>query len=169
MSTLSITVRDNKKQFLPGDTITGAVAWQISQEVEALELRLIWFTSGKGTTDVSVENVQRFPQPALVGNSAFSFVLPSAPHSFSGNLISLTWALELVATRGDDATRWEFVMAPGGTEIVLPKGDDSILKKLPPWLRGKMQARLEAEAQKHQLPAGFTDARQSFLETLKKK
>lgn len=139
MSTLAISSRDNKTHFQPGEILEGTVSWQLDVGAQAIELRLIWFTSGKGDTDVSVEETRHFDSPPLAGSSAFRFALPLAPHSFSGQLISLSWALELVVMPGADAARWEFFIAPAGREIILPKGENPDLQKLPSWLKGKLQ------------------------------
>jgi len=139
MSILNIKTRDNQANYIPGEILEGVISWQLDGVIEALELRLIWFTSGKGDTDVSVENTQRFNAPSLSGDSAFRFVLPTAPHSFSGQLISLTWALELVAIPGEESERCEFSLAPDGHEIMLPKVENPDLEKIPKWLKNKLQ------------------------------
>lgn len=138
MNTLSISSRDNKINFNPGDTLEGNISWQLSAPIEALELRLIWFTSGQGDTDVSVENMQRFDAPSLTGDSTFRFTLPTAPHSFSGQLISLSWALELVVIPGTAASKWEFIMAPGGQEIILSQSIKPDLSQVPAWFKNKL-------------------------------
>lgn len=123
MSLLEIRSHDNRTQFRPGETLEGSVNWLLDKSAEALELRLIWFTRGKGDTDVSVEQTRRFEAPHLSGDDAFRFVLPEAPYSFSGKLISLVWALELVVIPGEDATQWEFSLSPTGQEVRLPDGE----------------------------------------------
>lgn len=50
---------------------------------------------------------------------AFRFQLPEAPYSFSGKLISLAWALELIAYPSKEVVRREIVLAPGGSEVRL--------------------------------------------------
>jgi hypothetical protein len=53
------------------------------------------------------------------GRRAFRFVVPEEPYSFSGKLISLTWALEAVAQPGERMGRRELVVGPGAREVVL--------------------------------------------------
>ena len=143
MSTLDIRVRDNKTQFRPGEIIEGAISWQLDASAQALELRLIWFTSGKGDTDVSVEDTRHFESPALSGDSNFRFQLPPAPYSFSGKYVSLAWALEFVVMPGEESTRLEFSLSPAGTEVLLPHGEDDQSKiaasKIPAWLKTRLQ------------------------------
>lgn len=45
--------------------------------------------------------------------------LPADPYSFSGTLISLVWALEVVAEPGGAAGRIDVVVSPTGNEIRL--------------------------------------------------
>lgn len=105
--------------FAPGEELTGTVRWQLDGPAETIELRLFWYTRGKGGTDVGVVKAQRFDPPGPAGGHAFRFVLPDAPFSFSGKLISLVWAVEAIASPGKHTGRGEFVMAPHRREIQL--------------------------------------------------
>ena len=49
--------------------------------------------------------------------------LPAGPYSFSGRLISLIWALELVAEPGNHVARVEITLGPDGQEVVLATGE----------------------------------------------
>jgi hypothetical protein len=49
----------------------------------------------------------------------FRLRLPSGPYSFSGKLISLIWALEVVAEPGADAGRQDITLSPTGRELVI--------------------------------------------------
>jgi hypothetical protein len=124
MNALNLRSRDNKTTFAPGETVEGVAEWMLDKAVEALELRLIWYTQGKGDADVSVEDSRRFEAPALTGSAPFRFALPEAPYSFSGKLISLSWALEFVVIPGEDAARLEFVLSPNGSEVLLAQEED---------------------------------------------
>ena len=119
MSDLNIQISGGKTQFLPGEEIKGRITWRLNPKDHALELRLFWFTQGKGTSDVGIVGKIPFENPLREGGSDFRFVLPDAPHSFSGRLISLVWALELVALKTKAAQRVEFIMGPDGGEITL--------------------------------------------------
>jgi hypothetical protein len=101
------------------ELLAGEFEWQLDQPAKSLELHLLWFTRGKGTQDVKVVDQQRLDSPPLRGERSFSFTLPAEPYSFSGRLISLVWALELVAEPGGETERLEFTCAPGGHETVL--------------------------------------------------
>ncbi len=110
----------NGVDFAPGETVEGTVSWQLDRPAETVELRLFWYTTGKGDQDVGVVSTVPFPDPALVDQRSFSIPLPTGPYSFSGSLISLLWALEAVAEPGARAGRIEIVVSPTRREIVLP-------------------------------------------------
>jgi hypothetical protein len=55
----------------------------------------------------------------MMGQEKFEFALPEGPQSFSGKLISLIWAVELVVEKSKESQRIEFVLSPFDAEIVL--------------------------------------------------
>jgi hypothetical protein len=112
----------NKNRFVPGEAIEGEVAWSQDPPPIGGELRVLWWTEGKGDTDSEV--VGRIPfeeMPAVPGPGAsfadaspyrqltsavasqlraedrrrFHFTMPTEPESFSGKLITLHWAIEV--------------------------------------------------------------------------
>ena len=119
MNELKILLRDERTNYCPGDTIEGVAGWRLEKPPKSVELRLFWFTRGKGTEDVGIVNQMNFPEPQLEEGRKFSFTLPPEPWSFSGQLVSLIWALELVAEPGEQSTRVELVVSPSGQEIQL--------------------------------------------------
>jgi len=121
MNELKILVRDERRSFRPGETVEGVAGWQVEKPPQSVELCLFWFTRGKGTEDVSMVNRLRFDAPQLEEGRRFSFALPPEPFSFSGQLVSLIWALELVVEPGERSTRVELVVSPTGEEILLHK------------------------------------------------
>ena len=128
MAHLEITTEFDNRAFVPGDTIRGQVTWS-SDEVEPpaqAELRLFYYTAGKGTRDVEVTDSRPISQPGHSGQFDYEFPLPEGPYSFSGKLISLTWALEFQL--GNHATeRLEFTLSPTGQEVDLYAHDDGNL------------------------------------------
>jgi hypothetical protein len=123
MNTLKIATRDNQLSFRAGEEIVGAVAWQLDKAPQSVELRLFWFTRGKGTSDVKVVQTVRFDTPTLEEARPFQLAAPAEPHSFSGRLISLIWVLELVIEPDTQSDRLEIVISPTAEEIVLHKAD----------------------------------------------
>jgi hypothetical protein len=119
MSDLRISLRQDRTAFEPGEELNGAVLWKLDEPPHAVELRLFWFTRGKGTEDTGVVKTVRFDQPLPQETRSFGFRLPAAPYSFSGKLISLVWALELVAEPSRETARLQITVAPGGQEVRL--------------------------------------------------
>ena len=119
MNELRIELADELASFKPTDELNGTVTWDLEQIPSSMELRLFWFTRGKGTEDVGVIKTIRFETPGLRDKKTFNFSLPDSPYSFSGKLISLIWALELIAEPSSQVARREIVVAPGGRELRL--------------------------------------------------
>lgn len=119
MTDLKILLADDRRQFRPGDTLEGVAGWRLPAAPHSVELRLFWFTRGKGTEDVGLVNRFVFEAAKAEEGRRFHFVLPDEPYSFSGQLISLVWALELLIQPGNHAARTEFFLSPTGEEIVL--------------------------------------------------
>jgi len=115
----SITLENTAAAFQPFDEIRGTIAWTLEKAPKSLELRLFWFTSGRGTPEAAIIQVKSLPATAR-GSDSFSFPLPGSPYSVSGSLIKLTWALELVAEPTGQLALQEFTLAPGKQELLLP-------------------------------------------------
>ena len=119
MNSVGIETRDGQTHFVPGEPISGRCQWQLEKQAKAVEVRLFWYTEGKGDQDVGLVDTLRIDDPAQQGWSDFSFELPLGPYSFSGRLISLTWALEVLALGTDATQRLDLVVSPSGAEIDL--------------------------------------------------
>jgi hypothetical protein len=119
MTQLQLNLDGDTLTFAPGAQLLVTASWKLDTPARQIDLRLLWFTEGKGDSDVHVVQQLEFPQPGLEESKRLAIRLPDAPYSFSGALISLVWALELVTTGSAEAARLEFVMAPHGEEIRL--------------------------------------------------
>jgi hypothetical protein len=119
MASLLIEPANQRTAYSPGETLTGMAAWELDQPATALELRLFFYTQGKGTQDTSIVDRVRFEHPSAAERRPFQFRLPEGPYSFSGKLISLCWALELVAEPGEQSQRLDLIIAPGGKEVLV--------------------------------------------------
>ncbi|MEW6076638.1 MAG: hypothetical protein AB1724_02370 [Thermodesulfobacteriota bacterium] len=119
MDGLSLSIKDDRDVFAPGETVEGKAAWQADSPPGKIFLRLFWFTRGKGTEDVGMVSEVVFDHPPATGARPFSLALPLSPYSFSGQLVSLTWALELSAEGSDQTAVKEIVVSPFGQEIDL--------------------------------------------------
>lgn len=119
MNELRIDIDAQRQAFKPGEEVAGTASWKLEKAPKAVELRLFWFTRGKGTQDASVVERLRFDTTSLDGNHSFRFRLPETPYSFSGKLISLVWALELIAEPHKEVTRVEIIVGPDAQEVTL--------------------------------------------------
>lgn len=118
MDDLKIATRNGQTAFRPGEELHGAAGWQLDRMPSAIEVRLFYYTRGRGSEEVVVVQQTRLDPPQPEGARPFQFTLPDAPYSFSGKLLSILWALELVVEPGGAAARFEFVLSPTGREIV---------------------------------------------------
>lgn len=137
MSGIGIQLDESRFAFSPGERLRGEVAWSLSQAPQSVQLRLLWYTSGKGDQDVGVVDTLAFDhlEPAQrEDRRRFDFAVPIAPPSFSGQLVSLQWALEATAMPGGDTARIDLVLAPGGVEKRLEQAVDP-LQDLPPAMK----------------------------------
>ena len=119
MNRLHVEAPDGQDHFEPGTEVDVHLEWDLDHDPETVELRLVWNTAGKGTTDLAVIDTVRFERPLRNESQTATIRLPTSPYSFSGSLISLVWALELVALPKGESTRREIVIAPGAHEISL--------------------------------------------------
>lgn len=117
MSTLSIETTDGRTAFEPGEEVELDLHWELEEAPETLELRLVWNTSGKGTTDIEIARTEPIEEPSASGRIRKTIRLPRSPYSFSGKLVAIIWALELVALPKEESTRLEIVIGPGNAEV----------------------------------------------------
>jgi hypothetical protein len=118
MSGLRIEIDGDRRAFKPRDTLAGRVSWDVARAMSA-ELRLFWFTRGKGTEDVGLVESLAFADTRATDQRQFRFILPREPYSVSGTLLSIVWALELIVEPGSEVERREFVLSPTEREIVI--------------------------------------------------
>jgi hypothetical protein len=120
MSEMKIAVRKHPAAYSPGEEIAGGVQWKLDKMPQSVEVRLLWHTTGRQFEDVGVVASVRF-DGAQDDTQSFSFAAPVAPYSFTGQVVALTWALEVVALPHKENARVEIVIAPGGKALELPK------------------------------------------------
>lgn len=116
---LRIELVDQRDVFHPGETVRGTFSWSLPDRPAELELRLFWYTQGKGTQDVTIVKTRRIESPQMAGREPFAFELPQGPYTMHGKLISILWALELVAGRAKEVARTPLVLSPYGGPVVL--------------------------------------------------
>ena len=106
-----ITFKLERKDLRPFETVGGRVEWRLDEEPKDLELRLCWFTRGRGTEESETVEALALGDSAS-GGREFSFVLPGEPWSVEGPLISVAWALEVVAKKQGGLGLEELVVSP---------------------------------------------------------
>lgn len=116
---LSIVTGNERTSYRLGESIEGEMHWELDRSIESLELRLFWYTQGKGTRDAAVVQTVRVDRPSNQGSQPFHIEVPNGPYSFSGKLISLVWSLELVTEPADQAAQLELTISPDGREVEL--------------------------------------------------
>lgn len=114
---LTIEIRDGGTWFKPGETIEGTASWHLDEEAEAVDVRLFWFTQGKGARDVEVVTTRHMARPELSGTRSFEFDVPRGPYSFSGKLMTLAWAIELVVLPSGETERLDLLIGPQPVEV----------------------------------------------------
>jgi hypothetical protein len=120
VSWIQVETRDGRTAFQPGEEIEGTVRWLLDPPPKSLEVRLFWYTEGKGERDVGVVESLPFADPGPEEHRPFRFRLPAGPYSFKGTVIHLLWAVEAVAEPGGRTGRQAITVSPSGREIVLP-------------------------------------------------
>lgn len=121
MRQLAIQLDDQRTAFEPGENIQATIEWSLPYEPQSLEFRVVWSTAGKGTPDVGIEHTTTIDSPRQQDSRRIELKLPAAPYSFSGTLISLVWALELVVLPTNESFRTEITIAPGAREVLLQR------------------------------------------------
>jgi len=124
MSTLIVATSDGRTNFRPGEAIAGSAMWELPAAPRSLEVRLFWYTQGKGTQDVGIVGTMEIQTPGPKGEATFAFEAPQGPFSYSGRLTSVAWAIELVAEHPDESERLALVLSPTGSEILLGTVED---------------------------------------------
>ncbi len=119
MSLMEITLRHDKTDFAPREVVEGALRWSLESPPRRIDVSLLWYTSGRGTQDVDVVETLTIGDPSSVGPKDFAFTLPEGPYSFSGKLISVTWAVEATSSPDNTTVRQEIVVSPTRRAITL--------------------------------------------------
>ena len=117
MHELEIRLSDQDGYCEPGAKLAIPIAWRFDEEQSGLELRVVWNAHGKGSPNLGVVHTESVEHPSFQGSRTIHVELPQAPYSFSGTLVSIVWALELVAQPSQVSTRHEIVIAPQGREV----------------------------------------------------
>lgn len=123
---LWLEIVDGRTAFEPSEEVELRAAWDLARAPDSIEVRMVWHTSGKGDRDMAVAKTVAIDSPAAIGEQRLAVILPRAPYSFSGKLISLLWGLELVALPVEESTRIEITLGPGASEVLIGAAKDDL-------------------------------------------
>lgn len=105
--TVSIHLDGENVPFLPGGALTGEYRVEAEDRgaIRALELSVLWYTSGQGEEDLAVHDFRRFAveeaenDPSHAGDfrvaGRFQTVLPLSPLSYDGVLLKIHWCVRV--------------------------------------------------------------------------
>ena len=119
MEFLRIELENREMRIKPLSTLEGHVEWALEKAPEKIELRLLWFTEGRGSRDIGVVSRRSFENQPEMGRQSFSIKTPEGPYSFEGRLITLRWILEAAVDPGDMVTREDLLFGPEDVPIDL--------------------------------------------------
>ena len=99
---VSLNFYQKQQVFAPGSVLSGE--YQIDsvrpEELEAVELSVLWYTEGKGEEDLDVHYFDRRERddderPRLHELRRFETVLPNSPLSYNGAIVKINWCVRL--------------------------------------------------------------------------
>lgn len=104
--------------FRSGDAVRVTVAWSSVDPPERIEARLIWKTTGKGTTDRVIAVADTRENPPAAGRWETTLRIPvESPSSYDGRLISIDWIAEANTGVRDDNAERAIVVSPTGKPL----------------------------------------------------
>lgn len=101
---IAIRLEGNGRAYQPGESLSGEYRLEgiAPEELTALELSVVWYTEGKGDSDLAVHYFRRLSvvdgdplDPRQPGR--FSIVLPNSPLSYQGAIVKLCWCVRVRA------------------------------------------------------------------------
>lgn len=124
-----IEIDDDQTAFQPGQWIRGHVGYTDRKSTDqSMSVRLFWYTTGKGDRDVQIVDTVDVDWSDAVtkGTVPFEFVAADRPHSMSGKLIAVSWAIEAIVEPSRSTVIHEIVISPTGRPITLRDQSDQL-------------------------------------------
>jgi hypothetical protein len=121
MNRMHLELADGKTRYRPGETVEGVAFWDLSSAPQSIEVRLYWRTQGKGTVDLEIVGNVKFSPVGPQDRRRFRLVLPAAPYSVSGKLISIVWGVEVVSEPKGESANIDLTLSPTGEEVRLDR------------------------------------------------
>ncbi len=124
MGELRIELEGSGAWARPGGEVTGRLRWEAGEAPGEIEVRLLWYTEGRGSRDVGVVERRVFEAAAPAGELAFRLPVPEGPYSFQGRLITLRWVVEAEARGGGMLVQEPLVVGPTPVpvDLTVPPG-----------------------------------------------
>lgn len=119
MSEHRIDINTDEEGYAHGDPIRVTVSWELGESPQQLLVNLLWYTQGKGDEDIEIVTGETIDDPGPSGQRDLLLEAPNHPPSFSGKLISLTWAVEALTEPPTAVDRKPIIIAPDAEEIHL--------------------------------------------------
>lgn len=99
---IRITFDSPTGHYQPGDKLTGRFMAEGTQHrrARAVELSVLWYTTGKGEEDMAVHHFERIvDEPTrpldLRVPRRFSTVMPASPLSYDGVIVKVCWCVRV--------------------------------------------------------------------------
>lgn len=99
-------------------------------KVHSFEASVVWFTTGKGDTDIGVHFFERrltrsLPDGFLKQVQRLSTVLPLTPLSYSGRIVQISWSVRIRLFLDDNSQITEDAPFRLGTAALCDMSDDA--------------------------------------------
>lgn len=101
-SRVNLVVNEQDRVFRPGDELRGhfSVEGVAVDELQAVEVSVLWHTEGKGDEDMSVHSFERIEATSdepldLRHPRPFHTVLPNSPMSYEGSILKIRWCVRI--------------------------------------------------------------------------
>lgn len=113
----------DQMSFRPGDVVRLTAAWRLDPAPQQIDIRLVFRTAGKGTTDLVGVAVETRASPLANDQWDLTLTLPAdAPPSYDGRLLSITWFAQAdvisAKNRVLETAELPLVVSPTGRPIV---------------------------------------------------
>lgn len=95
--TAAIVLGNQEGRFAPKARVDGNASWELERAPAWLELRLVWHTEGKGSTEAMVIGRQRLADVGARGQRSFAFELAEMPYTYHGRIVSILWSVDMFA------------------------------------------------------------------------
>lgn len=119
MEQIEIKLDRDPPGYAPGEKIKGRVKWDLPAEDNKVEVRLFWHTTGIGNLDTETLEIVAFEGIRQAEEKDFELLAPVAPHSFSGQLVSLMWSIEVISFPSETIASIDLVISPTREELMI--------------------------------------------------